>query len=396
MRPTGSTDAPTIAHVVLSLEVGGAEVLVTRMVRSLRDAGVPVHVACLDTEGPLAATVRGDGIPVTGLGRRPGIVDAACIARLRRLLLAHTATVVHTHDLEAFVHGGLGAWFAGRIPVVHTQHGLPAPFGWKQRCKVLPLRPLGRRFIGVSDEVTAVGLASRWFAPDRTTTITNGIDVATFRPDPPARQRIRRTLGIPEGDLVVICVARLATVKDHLTLVRGFAASPAASTSHLILVGDGPERPGIEAEIGRLGMTERIRLLGARADVRDLLAAADVFALTSRSEGISISLLEGMATGLVPLVTAVGGNTQLVTTGTPSASGMLIAPGAAAEFGRSLGHLATDGALRGRLGQAARATVRERFSQDAMMARYRQVYHALARGSGPPTGQLGADAARPG
>jgi glycosyltransferase involved in cell wall biosynthesis len=283
--------------------------------------------------------------------------------------------LVHTHDLEAFAYGGLAAWLAGRISVIHTQHGLPVPFGWKQRWKAQALSGVCRRFVGVSDEVAAVGIDAGWFARDRTLTITNGVDVAEFRPDPTVRDRVRQALGIPGDDLVVISVARLAAVKDHMTLVRGFAASAVATNGHLLLVGDGPERERIENEIGRLDRTGRIRMLGARPDVRELLAAADVFALTSRSEGISISLLEAMATGLVPVVTAVGGNSQVVRAGS-APNGILVAPGAIENLAAALQRVAKDDRLRGRLGDAARTTIRDRFSFQAMMDRYLAAYRA--------------------
>ena len=365
---------PVIAHVVLTLDIGGAEVLVTRMVDSLREVGFHPCVVCLDAEGSLAAAVRRGGTSVTCVERRPGILDLACVRRLRRFFLDTGVTLVHTHDLEAFSYGSLAAWLAGRIPAVHTQHGLPTPFGWRQWLKALAVRHACRRFVGVSDEVTGIGLESGWFVRDRTETITNGVDVVAFRPDPSTRQQTRRALDIPEHDLVVISVARLAEIKDHLTLVRGFAASPLVGTGHLLLVGDGPQRARIEEEIDRVGIAGRTRLLGDRSDVRDLLAGSDVFALTSQSEGISISLLEAMAVGLVPVVTAVGGNKQVVHAEDPTPNGMLIAPGAIDDLAATFQKLADDPDLRMRLGDEARATVRERFSHRAMMDGYISLY----------------------
>lgn len=370
-----------IAHVVLSLDVGGAEVLVTRMARSLRDSGFRPHVFCLDLEGALAPTLRQAGVPVALVGRRPGIIDPVCVWRLWRLLRQAGATLVHTHDFDAFFYGGLASWLAGR-PLIHTQHGLPSPFGPLQRYKVAALRHVGRHFVGVSDEVTAVGIASGWFVRDRTTTITNGIDVDAFRPDPSARQRMRQLLGISDRALVVICVARMARIKDHTTLLEGFAASPVSGSGHLLLVGDGPERPHVEGEVRRLGLAGKVHVLGTRADVRELLAAADVFALTSRSEGISVSLLEGMATGLVPVVTAVGGNMQVVQPEGPAANGLMFPSGATAALAEILRRLDEHPDLRTRLASGARAAVRERFSHAAMMDRYIAAYRFLTDARG--------------
>lgn len=364
---------PVVVHVVLSLEIGGAEMLVARMVRSLRALGYRPHVVCLDAEGALAPAVREAGVPVTCLGRRPGILDIRCAIRLRRLLATMGATLVHTHEFEPCFYGTLAARLAGRVPVVHTQHGLPVPFGWKQRRKIAVLRGAVRTFVGVSREVSALGVESGWFVPDRTVTIPNGIDVETFRPDATTRGLVRRSLGIPDGELVVVSVARLAAVKDHVTLVRGFAAGP-APRGRLLIVGDGAERARIEGEITRLGMADRIHLLGARSDVRDLLTAADVFVLTSRSEGISVSLLEGMASGLVPVVTAVGGNTELVQAEGPAANGLLIPPAAPGSLADALARLADDPELRTRLAAAARATVQDGFSYQVMLERYVAAY----------------------
>jgi glycosyltransferase involved in cell wall biosynthesis len=370
----GDATGAVIAHVALSLDVGGAEVLVARMARRLLAWGFRPHVVCLDADGALAPAVREAGIPVTAVGRRPGILDLRCASRLRRLIMDIRPAVVHTHDYEACFYGCLAARLAGGVPVVHTQHGLPVPFGRLQRWKVAAVRSAVRAFVGVSEEVTSLGLRSGWFVKERTRTIANGVDVEVFRPDREARQRVRHDLGIPAGDLVVMSVARLAAVKDQVTMLQGFAASALARTGHLLLVGEGPERSRLEGEIARLGRAGRCRLLGERTDVRDLLTAADVFVLTSRSEGISISLLEGMASGLVPVVTAVGGNIELVRADGPGANGLLIPPGDPGSLGQALGRLDADVGLRGRLGAAARATVRERFSDQAMMEQYVAAY----------------------
>jgi glycosyltransferase involved in cell wall biosynthesis len=207
--------------------------------------------------------------------------------------------------------------------------------------------------------------------------IPNGVDAQRFRPaDADTRARLRAALGFGEDDCLIGCVASFTPVKRHDVLVDAFATLWARQPrAYLLLVGDGPLRGAIEARISAAGIGTRVRLLGARADVEQFLPALDVFALASRTEGMSNAILEAQACGLPVVATDVGGNGELVADG---ATGLLVPAGDAAALAHALGLLAGDPARRAALGAAARARVERELSLDAMVAAYDALYRELA------------------
>jgi glycosyltransferase involved in cell wall biosynthesis len=164
----------------------------------------------------------------------------------------------------------------------------------------------------------------------------------------------------------------LDTIKDHATAVRAIAlASKQNPRLRLLIVGDGPQRESIERLVAELGLANRVRLLGMRSDVRRLLAASDAFLLTSVSEGIPVTLIEAMAAGVPIVSTAVGGVPEVVVDGT---TGLLAAAGDVAGIATALAQLADDQRLRRKLADAAEHRVRDRFSEDSMIARYDELF----------------------
>jgi glycosyltransferase involved in cell wall biosynthesis len=158
--------------------------------------------------------------------------------------------------------------------------------------------------------------------------------------------------------------------------LRAFAAARSAvKRAALVLVGDGPERPGLEAIAAELGVADAVRFAGARSDVPRLLRLFDVFALSSQTEGISVALLEAMAAGLPAVATAVGGNPEVVVEGE---TGRLVPAGDPARLGEALASLLADPDRRQAWGQAGRARVMEKFTLDRMVRDYEAIYESLA------------------
>lgn len=205
--------------------------------------------------------------------------------------------------------------------------------------------------------------------PAKVVTIWNGVDGGEFRPR--AAASARAALGVPEGGFHVGCVARLAPVKDHRTLLDAFARFRAGRPdAHLTLVGDGPERAALEARAARLELDGAVTFAGERPEVAPLLAAFDVFALSSLSEGISLTLLEAASAGLPIVATRVGGNEEVVL---DAETGVLVPAADPAAFAAALAAVAarSDRATMGALG---RARVERRFSVERMAQAYAKVY----------------------
>ena len=210
--------------------------------------------------------------------------------------------------------------------------------------------------------------------------IPNGVDTARFRPmDGPERQSARRALGLDENAIAFGCLASLTPVKCHADLIAAFAQVHAGMPqARLLLIGNGPLRSDVEAQIAALGLDRTVSLLGDRSDIEAILPALDVGLLASSTEGMSNAILEKMACGLPVIATAVGGNLQLVQ---PDTTGLLVPARQPAALAEAMMSLAESTASRQRMGAAARARIEREFSLANMVHSFDQMYHHLLRQS---------------
>jgi glycosyltransferase involved in cell wall biosynthesis len=233
-------------------------------------------------------------------------------------------------------------------------------------------RLLGRfvdRYIAVSAQIaTRLRQAFGWPEP-KVDVIRNGVDVSRFRV---ARNpELRRLLGGPESEPIIVCVARLHEQKGLDVLLEAAALVP---RGRFVLVGDGPERPALERQAAALGVAERVSFLGVRHDVPELVAAADVFVLPSVYEGTSLALLEAMASGAPIVATHIGGTDELVR---PNESALLVPPRDPRALADALRRLLGDPGLGQLLGRAARARAERDFSLAEAVSRVTGVYEEV-------------------
>ncbi|WP_437812806.1 glycosyltransferase family 4 protein [Sorangium sp. So ce1078] len=385
-RGVGPRAAPgqpaKVAHVVLSLNVGGLERVVLRLLeRTARDRFAPV-VCALEEPGALADELARLDVPLVVLARRPGL-DPGLPVRLAAWLRREEIRLVHTHNPGPHLYGAIAAGLAraaslpggGGPRVVHTKHGRNYP---KQKRKVLVNRlaaALTDRVVAVSDDARAVALEVERLDPAKVVTILNGVDTDVFRPGDAGAARAR--LAVPGSGYHVGCVARLSPEKDHATLLAAFARlREVRPDAHLSLIGDGPLRPALEQQAARLGLGGAVTFTGTRGDVAELLPAFDVFALASLTEGISLTLIEAAAAGLPIVATRVGGNPEIVEEGE---TGLLVAPGAPETLAAALEAVAVR-EDRAAMGMRGRARVIERFGMDRMIRAYEDLYAEVLGG----------------
>lgn len=359
-----------VLHV---MQVAGAEMLVAETVRRLRGRVDPT-IFCLDAVGPLGEQLQSEGVPVIAYGRKAGL-DLSVSWRMAKDLRARGIQVLHAHQYTPFFYGALAARVTSPRPqVIFTEHGrhFPDVTSFKRRlANRLVFDHLADRVNAVC-EFSARSLSEKdGFRPDRIEVIPNGIDAIRYagNVDVPSE---RRRLGLDIDRRYIACVARFHPVKDHLTLLKAFAmAAREEPDVDLLLVGDGLLRPALQDQVHRLGLTGRVRFMGVRHDVAELLRVVDIFALTSVSEAASITLLEAMAAARPVVVTAVGGNPEAVRDGV---DGLLAPRGDAGGIASALLRLLRDPAYARKLGASGAERVQANFLLDQTIDRYYRLY----------------------
>lgn len=369
---------PTVCQVLHNLQVGGAEVLASRLARQLRKSYRFIFV-CLDKLGTLGEQLQAEGFSVVVLNRQPGL-DWRSSWRLARLLRREKVGILHAHQYTPFFYALTARWLGRRIPVLFTEHGRHFP-DYPRRKRILANRLLLSR----RDRVAAVGesvrravIANEGIPAQRVEVIYNGIALDAFSKPANDREEARREMGAGPNDLIVIQVARLDYLKDHATAIRAVQRVAARRPDvKLVLIGEGPEREKIEAEVRQRQLDSHVRFLGLRTDVARLLPAADVFLLTSISEGIPLTVIEAMAANLPVVSTGVGGVGEIVVDGE---TGLLAPSGDDSALADHILNLAADAPRRQRMGQAGRQRANNLFSEEQMHASYRRLYEEVLRG----------------
>jgi glycosyltransferase involved in cell wall biosynthesis len=365
-----------VGFVVHVMQVAGAEVLVSETIQRLGGRIQPT-VFCLDAIGALGELLQARGVPLVCLGRRPGR-DWKVGWRMAREFRSRRIDVVHAHQYTPFFYSALGRALMRNPPkLILTEHGRAYPD------RVSPLRRTVNRLVldHLADEINACCRFSGralarvdGFAGHRIGLIANGIDVERYG-TAEDRAALRRSLGLDPARRYVIAVARFHPVKDHAMLLRAFAAVAAARPDvDLLLAGDGPLREDLQTQARAPGIADRVRFLGVRRDVPQLLQAADVYALTSLSEAASLTILEAMASRLPVVVTAVGGNAEIVRHGI---DGLLVPRGDDAAAAAALLEILDDPGRGAAMGASGRARVELHYRLSGTIDRYWRLYQRL-------------------
>jgi glycosyltransferase involved in cell wall biosynthesis len=369
---------PSVCQVLHGLWVGGAEMLAAHLVRNLAAACRFVFV-CLDDMGTLGRQLSAEGFPVHVLDRRPGL-DWNCARRLRNLLRRERIDLLHVHQYTPFFYGMMARLFYRPVPVLFTEHGRHQP-DYPRRKRIMVNRLLLRRrdrVVGVGEAVRQALIQNEGIPAHRVGVLYNGINLGRFAKGAPDRNTLRREIGVAAEDLVLFQVARLDYLKDHATALRTVERVARHYPSvRLILVGEGPERPAIQELIRQRGLEPFVRLLGLRTDVARLLPAADLFLLTSISEGIPLTLIEAMAAGLPIVSTNVGGVPEVVE---HDRTGLLAPARDDALLADLILRLAGSPALRQQMGHLGRDRAARLFSESQMHDRYLRLYQEMLQG----------------
>ena len=369
---------PRVLIVVTLAETGGAQTYVASLLPALVEEFEVVVAA--HGPGPLLETARSAGARVVALEhvRRPlrPWRDLRGLLELVVLLRRERPDIVHANSSKAGVLGRLAAALSGvpiRIFTVHgwafAAHSGIATALYKRAEQVM--RPLTTLTICVAESERVSGILNRACDPKRTIVIHNGVDA-----------NVPMATRIDGAEPAVVAVGRLQRPKDPLTLARALHGIQVRFSA--VIVGEGPDRPRLAAEIRRLGLEQSVVLVGDRSDVADMLAQADVFVLSSTSEGLPLSILEAMAAALPVVASSVGGVPEAVEDGE---TGLLVPPRDPVRLAAALERLLVDPELRRRLGSNGRDRVREQFGLEAFRQAHVAVYRRelVSRGLATPS-----------
>ena len=349
-----------IVHTEASLGWGGQELRILAESKGLAQRGHDITLLC-----PLEARIYSEapnwGLRTVALPIATKRVDG--LLALRRWLRANACDVVSTHS-------STDSWLtalATRLPIVRTRH-ISAP---------VPRNFLTRWLYGRATRIVTTGEALKRELVERTGVPAERIESVPTGADPqryePGEKRAARTrVGLPLDSLLIGIVATLRSWKGHRYLVEALPAG-----AMLVIVGDGPQREALEAQVRAAGLQERVRFAGNQRDVVPWLQALDVFALPSyANEGVPQALLQAMLVELPCVTTSVGGIGELAIEGSTA---LVVPPEDVPALRAALERLMQDAALRERLGAQARRHCAESFSYQRMLDRMEAIYSAAAQ-----------------
>lgn len=363
-----------VLHVLDSLAPGGLENGVVNIAQRLDGHGFEIHAACLRFRGDFAERMPNPD-KVVVMGKTSGVSFKA-VKRLRQLMHETGADLLHSHNLGTLIYAILATLGGLTHPIVHGEHGQVQKHDLtrKRLLQRKLLLPLCRRVHVVSSSVRE-NLKELGLDKAGAIQVTpNGVDSDRFSP-PASAAAARVALGFAPEDQIVGIVGRLVALKRHQLLFDAFSQiAPAFPRLHLLVVGDGgAERESLIETMKQHPLAARIRWAGHQNDLAPYYQAMDLLAAPSEIEGLSNAVLEAMACRVPVLAHAACGNAEVIDDGT---SGYLSHLDTVADLAQALTTALSQPAELQKRGLAARQTVLERFSMDAMAECYRKLYRS--------------------
>jgi len=373
-----------VAHVNANFFAGAGGIMLREALAVDRDACSSTILAPGD--GPLFARAEEAGLSVVrlqhmGSGRRGSArSELSALQELTDRLAAGNFDLVHTHGAKCGMLGRVAARRVGIPAIVHTLHGFPFHEFHKPPMRALLLtieRRLGRitdYFLTDGTFVASEAVRLKIAPPDRIRALISSID--SVPPATPERRReARRALCLPDDAKIVGTVARLATQKAPLDMVEAFAALDRPDV-FMVWIGGGHLREETERAVRKKGLEGRFLLLGERQDVGALLPAFDIFALSSRWEGLPCSVVEAMTCGLPVVASAVNSVPEIVIAGK---TGIVTRPKDPRSLARGIAYLLDHPADAERMAAAAREQIGEQFRRDVEGSELMDAYETAFR-----------------
>jgi L-malate glycosyltransferase len=370
-------DPIRLVQFTRSFYIGGTEVQVLELLRGLPPS-YQLQVSVLQEAGPLVGELRKLGFvpeefPLHGSLARPN--TAWQLLRLARWLERNRVELVHVHDFYATMLAVPAAKLAG-TKVIVSRLDLAHWHGPARRAVLARLTHMADHVVANAGAIRRMLVEEEGIPAERVSVIHNGLDLPRF--DARIRQGLQGPVPDTGGAPVVVHVANMNhPVKRQEDLLEALALVRREGLKlHAFLVGDGPRRPELERKAVELGVGDLAHFLGHRSDVPALYARANLGVLCSTAEGMSNAVMEGMAAGLPMVVTAVGGNPDLIVDGM---RGRVVQPERPAELAEAFRWLIEHPERAKDMGAAARGFVRRELSLERMVQRHDALYQRVAR-----------------
>ncbi|MEE9442382.1 MAG: glycosyltransferase [candidate division Zixibacteria bacterium] len=365
----------SVLHIVLTTDTGGMENVVYNLGVGVDPSRIHTQVGYLLWRGHLSDLLDKRNIKSEMIPRGFPVLSLIYPRQMIKYIKSSGCQIVHAHS---------GCWFKvaaacahlPHIKLIYTDHGRTYP---EKKLQIM----MDRFSMRYTDKVVAVGSILQKYLIDgiglpseKVININNCIDTGRFSPCD-TRIEIRKELDFSEDDLLIGIVARLAPVKNHRFLIKAFKqVSQKFPRARLLIIGSGPLKNDLEMQVDDLNLKEKIVFMGDRQDVPRLLNAMDFTTLSSLSEGVSLTILEAMASGLPVVATAVGGNSSIIKSGL---NGILVESGNLTEYVIGLNRLLESKVVRVDMGNKARKYVVSEWSLSTMTTKYEDLYESLLR-----------------
>jgi sugar transferase (PEP-CTERM/EpsH1 system associated) len=366
-----------VFHLIQGLEFGGLENVTLNLLGNLNKELYKTSICCFDTLGDLSNRISGD-IKVHFLKRKQGI-DYFYPFKLAKLLKKKGVQILHLHNSTAFFYGVIAGKLAGIPAIVYTEHARDIFPNLKVRIADKLLSYFTDKIIVVADYLKKNLIEYEKFDGEKIFVIYNGINPAEFNIKTDHIKK-RRELDIDVNVPVIGIVARLDPIKNHACLINAMKhVINKFPEAVLLIIGGGPVHSELESLVKDLKLEKNVRFLGTRADVPELMSVIDVFVLCSRSEGLSVTLLEAMAAGKPVVATRVGGTPELIE---HDINGLLVESDDEEGLSKALIELLTDKSKSLKLGEAAGRKINDSFTLAHMVKKYEKIYSECLKCAG--------------
>jgi glycosyltransferase involved in cell wall biosynthesis len=364
-----------ILYVCTTTDRGGAENALRALALVSRRENHAVKVICLKPAGVVAQELRTAGVDVLSLEineKFNPFQTAGALARLVSEIKNFQPDVVHAFLYRAIQLCRQAKKYVS-FRLITTPHYAISKQNYFKRLWDRALKNADDVSCAESEQTAHFLTEKQKYAPEKVRLVCNGVDSVYFAPDPQARKSEREKLGFKENEIVFCCVARLAKEKNHITLLRAFEKMQAKNPLvRLVLVGDGPGKPHLEAFLKEHRLKKAVVCAGEVADVRPYLQAADVFVLASKEESLPLALLEAGACGLPAIASKVGDMPQVVGHGV---GGFVFNPADFVILSVLMAELAQNAKLREIMGKNARTRTEQKYPPAEPI--YLQIYKEI-------------------